>query len=70
MKVSLVYLVCLVYLVLKFQHSPYPQPLRLTFSMGLLKRESDPKRRALVDDTLHSDSPAMFLDDTLHDRET
>ena len=34
-----------------------------------VKRELDPKRRALVDDTLHSDGAAMFLDDTFRDRE-
>ena len=38
--------------------------------LSFVKGESDPKRRALVDYTLHSDGPAMFLDDTFHDRET
>jgi len=33
------------------------------------KGESDPKRRALVNGTLYSDGPAMFLDDAFHDRE-
>jgi len=45
---------------------------RFTFhvcSLGFVKGKPDPKRAALTDDTLHSDCPAMFLDDTFHDRE-
>ena len=38
--------------------------------LSFVKGESDPKRRTLVDGTLHSDGPAMFLDDTFDDRET
>jgi hypothetical protein len=34
-----------------------------------VKGEPDPKRGALVDGTLHCDSPAMFLNDAFHDRE-
>ena len=37
--------------------------------LSFVKGKSDPKRRTLVDGTLHSDGPAMFLDDTLDDRE-
>ena len=37
--------------------------------LSFVKREPDPKRRTLVDGTLHSDGPAMFLDDTFDDRE-
>ena len=44
--------------------------LRNSRGLSFVKGESDPKGRALVDDTLHSDRPAMFFDDTFHDRET
>ena len=43
--------------------------LRDSRGLSFVKGESDPNRRALVDFTLHSDGPAMFLDDTFHDRE-
>ena len=38
--------------------------------LSFVNGESDPKRRALIDGTLHSDGPAMFLDDTFHNRES
>ncbi len=44
--------------------------LRDSRGLSFVKGESDPNRRALVDDTLHSDGPAMLLDDTFHNRET
>ena len=43
--------------------------LRDSRGLSFVKGESDPKCRALVDDTLHSDGSTMFLDDTFHDRE-
>jgi hypothetical protein len=44
--------------------------LRDSCGLSFVKGESDPKRCALVDDTLHTDRPTMFLDNTFHDRET
>jgi len=43
--------------------------LRDSRGLSFVKGESDPNRRALVDDTLHSDGPAMLFDDTFHNRE-
>lgn len=38
--------------------------------LSFVNGESDPKRRALVDGALHSDGPAVFLDDTFHNSES
>ena len=43
--------------------------LRNSRNMSDVKGKPNPKRRALVDDTLHCDRPAMFLNDAFHDRE-
>ena len=43
--------------------------LRDSRGLSFIKGESDPNRRALVDDTLHCDGPAMLFDDTFHNRE-
>src|SRR5262245_13179738 len=43
--------------------------LRNSCNLSDVKGKPNPKRRALVDDTLHGDRPTMFLDDAFHDRE-